>query len=365
MSSPRGPLGRFHAVILAGGRGTRFWPRSRRQTPKQLLPVVGRSSLLQQTTLRLAPLAPPDRIWVIANQQLRSAIRRQLPDVPPEQIIAEPEGRNTAPAIALAARLVGDRDPKAVMGIFPSDHLIGNEKAFLGVLRRAVRAAAKQKSLFVLGLQPTWPETGYGYIEFPKGTAAGEKDPVKVVRFREKPKRPAAERFVRAGNFFWNSGMFVWSVAALREALDQHMPETARAINALPELGSKRFRSALRKQYPLCKSTSIDYGLLERADNIMGFPCVDFGWNDVGSWQAAYSLAHKDPQGNALLSPAELLASSGNYVDAPGKLVALAGVKDLIVVDTPDALLICRRREAQKVSALVKALEASGWNQLL
>jgi mannose-1-phosphate guanylyltransferase len=355
--------GHRHAVILAGGRGTRFWPRSRRRLPKQLLPVVGETSLLQQTVERLAPLVPPERIWILTNQILREQTLRQVPGIPPRQVIAEPVQRNTGPAIALAAHLIRSQDPQAVMGVFPSDHFISQPRVFLKLLERAFRAAAKEH-LIVLGIRPRWPETGYGYIEFPKGklTAAA---PCNVVRFREKPNLAAARRFVKAGHFFWNSGMFLWRADVIARAIADNMPQTAAVIAEIPPVASSNFSAALAGRYPACQDLSIDYGVLERAGNIRGFACPDFGWNDLGSWQAVYDLMPKDEFGNVRRSPAVLGDESGNYIDAPGKLVALIGVHDLIVVDTPDALLVCPRSQAQKVSALVKALEAEGLEDLL
>lgn len=355
----------LHAVILAGGRGTRFWPRSRKRLPKQLLPVVGDETLLQQTVSRLEPLIPPDRIWIFTNDLLRMRIRRQLPAVPTRQIIAEPVQRNTGPCIAMAARLLRERDPDAVMAVFPADHLIADEQAYLDVIAKAGETAAAKDELVVLGIEPRWAETGYGYIQFPKGTKPGLGKSVKVVQFEEKPKAARAQEFVDAGNFYWNSGQFLWRAKTLEDAVERFMPKTAEALSKLPRLGSRGFSKGLRAQYPLCDNLSIDYGILERSDNIVGFPCKDFGWSDVGSWDAVYDLAPKDAQGNAARTPVELMDAKGNYVDAPGKMVALVGVNDLMVVDTKDALLICPRQDAQKVSAMVKALEKAGWDSLL
>ncbi|MCB1022437.1 MAG: mannose-1-phosphate guanylyltransferase [Bryobacterales bacterium] len=353
----------LHAVILAGGRGTRFWPRSRTAMPKQLLPVVGELSLLQQTVHRVRDLIPPERVWVITSELLRTKVRKQLPGVPASQIVAEPEGRNTAPAIALAAALIAQQNPDAVMAVLPSDHLILDEPRYLGVLESAARAASADK-LVVLGIQPRYAETGYGYIEFPEGVKAGRKTAVEVVSFREKPEQAVADEFVQAGNFYWNSGQFLWRAGTILDAVKAHLPKTYAAVASLPAPNSSKFKAALAKSYPKTDKTSIDYGILEKASNIAGFPCKDFGWNDVGSWEAVYQLAPKDPRGNAADTPVELLDASGNYVDAPGKFVALVDVHNLIVVDTKDALLICPRAEAQKVSALVKALEKSGWDKL-
>ena len=364
MSVGSGPRGRLHGVILAGGRGTRFWPRSRRRFPKQLLNVVGEGSLLQQTVGRLRPLIPPERIWVFTRDALRKEVARQLPEVPRRQIIAEPVQRNTGPCIALAARLLLEQDPDATMGVFPSDHVIGKVSRYLTVLRAAARVASQGK-LVVLGIQPKWPETGYGYIEFPKATRPGTLKPHPVVRFREKPREKAARRFVAAGHFGWNSGMFFWRADVIGEAIERFMPATAAEIEKIAPLRSGKFRRSLGEHYPSCEDLSIDYGVLEKTGNIVGLSCADFGWSDIGSWEAVYRLLLSGSETTVERSPLRSIMAAGNYVDAPGKLVALIGVRDLIVVDSPDALLVCRRRQAQQVSALVEALEKAGEESLL
>ncbi len=363
MSPPKLP-DRFHAVILAGGRGARFWPRSRRRKPKQLLPIPGGATLIQQTANRLRGLVPPERIWVYTNGLLRRAVRRQLPDVPAKQIVAEPVPRNTAPCIGLAAKMLLREDHEAVMGVFPADHLIENEREHRVILRRAA-AAADADRLLVLGIAPRWAETGYGYIEFPKGTRAGGETPVDVIGFHEKPPPETAERFLRAGNFFWNSGQFVWRARALADALEQFLPQTSKTIEGIVSVSPRNFNKSLAAHYAACRNISVDSGILEKSDNIAGFAAADLGWNDIGSWQALYDLAPKDKDGNAARTPASFHKAAGNFVDAPGKHAALLGVDNLIVVDTPDALLICPRSEAQKVSAVVEALEAAGRRDLL
>jgi len=354
-----------YAVILAGGRGTRFWPRSRRRLPKQLLPVVGEKSLLAQTVERLAPLVPPQRVWVLTSELLRTQTLRQIPQVPRQQVVAEPVQLNTGPAIALAAHLIGQQAPGAVFGVFPSDHYISKAAVYRRVLERAFQAA-REEQLIVLGIRPRWPETGYGYIEFPRGVKLTPGRPFRVVRFREKPRLPQARRFVKAGHFLWNSGTFFWRADVIGRAVERFMPQTAAAIAKIAPVSSPAFRRSLAEYYPQCnKDLSIDYGVLEHAANIAGFACPEFGWNDVGGWQAVYDLLPKDNFGNVRRSPVILGEESGNYIDAPGKLVALIGVHDLVVVDSPDALLICPRKDAQKVSALVKALEKEGLEDLL
>lgn len=354
----------FHGVILAGGRGTRFWPRSRRRLPKQLLNVVGEGSLLQQTVGRLQRLISPDRIWVFTTGTLRKEVARQLPQVPRCRIVAEPVQRNTAPCIALAARLLLEQDPDAIMGVFPSDHAIAKVSRFLTVLKAALKVASRGK-LVVLGIRPKWPETGYGYIEFPRDIRSGELKPQPVVRFLEKPQERTARRFVAAGHYGWNSGMFFWRADVIQKSIARFMPSTAAQLEKIVPLRSRSFRRSLEEHYPACKNESIDYGVLEKTGNMVGFSCPDFGWSDVGNWEAVYRLLLHETGTPVERSRIRSIGASGNYVDVPGKLVALIGVKDLIVVDSSDALLVCHRRQAQQVSALVEILENEGEQSLL
>lgn len=353
-----------YALILAGGRGTRFWPRSRKRSAKQVLNVVGQHSLLQDTVERLRQVIPPERIWVLTNDHLRETIVGQLPDVPACQILAEPAQRNTAPAIGLAATILESIDPKAVMGVFPADHVIGKAAPYRATIRAAYAAAAAGR-LMVVGIQPRWPETGYGYIEFPAGTKGGERKPVAVRRFREKPKLAQARRFVAEGNFYWNSGMFFWRVDRYLDELRRHLPKTAAILAALPAFDSPDFAARMKHAFPLCENISVDYAVMEKAKDVCGIPAGDFGWNDVGSWNAVYELLSRDNRGNAVTPDSLCLDSHNNFVDARGKLVALLGVKDLIVVDTPDALLVASRDRAQQVGDVVKALEKLNREDLL
>lgn len=345
-----------YGLILAGGRGTRFWPRSRRAHSKQVLRFIGDRSLIQQTVDRLSPVIPPDRLWILTNDHLRAEIVRQLPEVPRRQILAEPAQRNTAPAIGLAAHILESIDPNAVMGVFPSDHVIAKPARYLLFVRGALRAAAGGK-IVVLGIQARWPETGYGYIEFPKDVQAGSREPATVRRFREKPDLKTARRYVKAGNFYWNAGMFFWKTSVLLDALREYLPKTATLLASLPEFSKRGFNSRLKEAFPHCENISIDYAVLEKSPHVVGFATDDFGWNDVGSWNAVYELLARDGNGNVFRGEALARSSSGNYVDAEGKLIALLGVRDLIVVDTPDALLIADRARAQEVGDIVKELE--------
>jgi mannose-1-phosphate guanylyltransferase len=354
----------YCGLILAGGRGTRFWPRSRRSRAKQVLPFLGERSLIQQTVDRLRPLLPPERLWIITSDALRAEIVRQLPEVPKRQILAEPAQRNTAPCIGLAAHILNSLDPDSVMGVFPADHMIGKPARYLRLVRPAFEAAERGQ-IAVLGIQPRWPETGYGYIEFPKGVQAGALTPWPVRKFREKPALAVAKRYVKAGNYYWNAGMFFWKTQVLLEALRRHLPKTATLLAALPPFGSRRFSQALNGAFPLCDNISIDFAVLEKADNVVGLAADDIGWNDVGSWNAVYELLPRDRAGNVARGDYLAEDSSGNYVDSQGKLVALLGVHDLVIVDTPDALLVADRARAQQVGDIVKQLEKRKREDLL
>jgi mannose-1-phosphate guanylyltransferase len=358
------PKTHYHGLILAGGRGTRFWPRSRKRSAKQVLNVVGERSLIQATVDRLAPVISPERLWVLTSRDLRETIIRQLPEIPARQILAEPMQRNTAPAIGLAAHILHSQDPQAVMGVFPADHVVSKTSVFRGMIRAAMRAA-ESGHLMVVGIQPRWPETGYGYIEFPRGTAAGYSEPVPVRSFREKPALAKARRYVAAGNFYWNSGMFFWRTDVLLEALRRHLPRTATVLAALPTFAKRSFAAEVERAFPLCDNISIDFAVMEKADNVSGLPAADFGWNDVGSWNAVYELLPRDTLGNAIVGESVCFDALNNFVDARGKLVALVGVKDLIVVDTPDALLVADRARAQQVGEIVKELEKRKREDLL
>jgi mannose-1-phosphate guanylyltransferase len=358
-------MNRHHyGLILAGGRGTRFWPRSRKRSAKQVLNVVGERSLIQATVERLAPVIPPERLWILTNHHLRDEIVRQLPEIPPSQVLAEPVQRNTAPAIGLAAHILHAADPDAVMGVFPADHVIAKPSVYRAVLRAGLKAAAAGH-LMVIGIQPRWPETGYGYIEFPRGTAPGIAAPLVVKRFHEKPVLAKARRYLAAGNYYWNSGMFFWRAGVLLDQLRLYLPKTATILAALPPVASPRFASQLAQSFPLCDNISIDYAVLEKASIVRGIAAGDFGWNDVGSWNAVYELLGRDSSGNVLPRDSFVLDAHNNFVDARGKAIALLGVDDLIVVDTSDALLVARRDRAQEVGDIVKALEKANRHDLL
>jgi mannose-1-phosphate guanylyltransferase len=357
--------GHWHALILAGGRGTRFWPRSRTRRAKQVLEFLGHGTMIQQTAARLEKAVPPERTWVLTNQHLRAEIARQLPRIPRRQIIAEPAQRNTAPAIGMAAKLVEYEDPGAVLGVFPSDHHIAAPGPFLKLVRAAYREAARGR-IALIGIQPRWAETGYGYLEFAPGTMKpGSAAAGQVVRFREKPDEESARAFVEAGHYAWNAGMFFWRAGVLLEQLRRHLPRTAAAIDGLPPLGSRKFKAELARRFPQCENVSVDYAVLEKAEGVVAFVAGAIGWSDAGSWNAVYELLNKNAGGNVARNPILAIEARGNYVDAPGKFVALLGVEALVIVDAPDALLVARRGQAQRVNEVVKALERARLTGLL
>ncbi len=347
-------------VILAGGSGTRFWPLSRRLKPKQLMSVFGGKSMLQRTVERVIPLRPR-RIMVVTNALQAAETARQLDYLKdmPIDIIAEPVGRNTAPAIGLAATIIAAEDPEAVMAVLPADHYILAEEEFRATLLRAA-AAARLGHLVTLGIKPNRPETGYGYIE--AGQMPDDAGAYRVQRFVEKPMIEKALEFLAAGNFYWNSGMFVWQVRVILAEMEKHLPELASALRRLnipPDTGD--LPAALAPQveavYRQLKSESIDYGVMEKAGNVTVIP-ADFGWSDVGSWRALPEVMAPDGAGNVLIAGEGInIDSAGCLVYGGDKLVALVGVKDLIVVDTEDALLVCAAERAQDVKKVVEILE--------
>ena len=363
----------FYPVILAGGRGTRFWPLSRKRRAKQLLALDGKQTMLQQTVARLAPMAAPSRFWIITNDDLRPAILRQLPKLPPKQIIAEPCGRNTAPAIGLAAFLLLRHDPDAVLGLFPSDHVISDPAQYRATLSRGIEIAAAGDNIVVLGIRPTRPETGYGYIE---SGAPDHDGSLRVRRFTEKPDLAKARQFLQSGNYFWNSGMFLWRADTLANALREHLPNTAPLLEKIAAAyGTRKFADTFRKLYPKCENISIDYAVLEprsakgeAQSRIFCLPS-DFGWNDLGSWTALHEhqAAKAKPGDRNLVSASGSFAlnAKNNFVHAPGKFLALVGVSNLVIVETEDALLVTTLDQSQDVGKVVKHLDEKKLKKLV
>ncbi len=349
-----------HAVIMAGGIGSRFWPRSRRATPKQFLNVFGDDTMIQATVQRLSGIVEPAQCHVVTNGDYAALTADQLPALPQGNILAEPIARNTAPCIAWAALKLAHEDPDAIMIVLPSDHRIGNVRAFQDVLRTGIEKAAEEGALVTIGIEPTYPATGYGYIQYDTDAAGIDEELVAVpVRaFAEKPNLPTAERFIDSGDFLWNSGMFIWRASSILHALETWLPEVWEAFGPLrAALGTDKENEALKESYSRCPSISIDYGVMERAHSVFVVP-GNFDWNDVGDWKAVYDLAEKGPHGNSISGNAIVHDSSRCLVQASDKLVALVGVHDLIVVDTDDATLVCHRESAQGVKHIVDYLYA-------
>lgn len=358
-------------VVLAGGSGTRFWPRSRKSRAKQVLPLSGSAdTMIQETVARLLPVAPVEEFLVITNKLLSATIEGQLPHVPTQRILCEPCARNTAPACALAAMIVERTAPETVLGVFPSDHVVTNGARFTEVLLAGARIAAAGDNIVVLGAPPTRPETGYGYISMAEPAAEFVNERVvarRVKRFTEKPQIDRAIEFLADGNYSWNAGIFLWSARTLSNAIREHRPAMAEPLERIAAaFGTPEFEAVFAAEYPRVENISIDYAVLEprslkgAESHIYCLP-ADFGWNDLGSWAALHehsmsqgaSLGH----GNVIEAGLALhLDAFGNYAYAPGKVVALLGVSDLVVVQTEDALLVTTRAHSQEVGRVVSEL---------
>jgi mannose-1-phosphate guanylyltransferase len=354
----------FRPVILAGGSGTRFWPRSRRWRAKQLLVLDGTRTMIQSTVDRLGTLATAKDVWVITNDLLAQAISEQLHTTLGEQIIREPAARNTAPAAGLAAFLIERAAPDAVLGIFPADHVITDEEKYQSVVKQGIALAAAGENIVVLGIKPVRPETGYGYIETGDSLPQGV---MRVRRFTEKPNRERAEEFLETGRYFWNSGIFLWTARTLANAIREHLSETAPLLKQIADAyGTPQFEQVFREVYPKCENISIDYAVLEprsaKGEHHSNLYCLpaDFGWNDLGSWEALYE--HQLSRGRAKngnvteAKDSVAIDARNNYVYSPQKFVALVGVDDLVVVETDDAILITTRERSQDVRRVVSEL---------
>ncbi len=372
----------FAPVILAGGSGTRFWPRSRKAKAKQVLALDGERTMIQQTLERLLLVGKASDVWIMTNGLLRETIASQLPEVRTAQILCEPSAQNTAPACALAAFLLEKTAPQAVIGIFPSDHIVKNDARFAEVVRAGASLAASAERIVVLGVPPTRPETGYGYIELGSSVeaeCAGTIPVRRVKRFTEKPNAATAVEFLATGNYVWNAGIFLWSAQTLTAAIREHRPAMAPLLEEIAAAwGTADFERVFHEVYPRCESISIDYAVLEPrsgkgelASEIYCLP-ADFAWTDIGSWAALHEHQVNLPEltgcgGANVVDAGKSLAleAHGNYVFAPGKAVVLLGVSDLVVVETEDSLLITTRDRSQDVGKVVKALAAAGREELL
>lgn len=351
-----------HCFVLAGGRGTRFWPLSRRAKPKQLLDFTGEGSLLALTLQRVGAVVPPERQWVLTSEELREQVVAEAPDLPPAQILCEPCGRNTAPAIALAAAVLERTAPSSPFAVLPSDHLIQPAEHFQDCLRTALDHVAAHEDLLTFGIAPTRPETGYGYIESGEQLTDGLR---RVRAFREKPDAETAAAYLAGGRHFWNSGMFAWRSDVVLAGIAAHEPAIAGLAQDLAsKWGTEDFATAFKARYAGMPSISIDYALMERAANVVVLPAT-FDWNDLGHWLAMRELWPRDASGNATRDRLLALDAADNIVLGEGRLTALVGVNDLVVVQTKDVTLVCSADRAQEVRRVLEALESQGDDQHL
>lgn len=345
---------------MAGGRGTRFWPRSREKKPKHLLDITSEKTIIQETVDRIRPLIDPKDILIVTGAKHARELAGQLPDIPEQNILIEPVGRNTAACIGLAAVHIAKKVKDDVMVVLPSDHAIGNPKEYRSVLKAAIRTARTQDGLVTIGIQPSQPHTGFGYLEGGASVGlSGGHDVRRVKSIREKPDEALARKFVRSGRFYWNSGMFVWKTSAILRQIREHLPDLYDGLMTISDaLGTASAKRVVGRVYRRQASISIDYGVMEKAENVFVIP-AEFGWSDVGSWDALWDISTKDDRGNAVLKGAAVLEDSDNtLIYSPEKLVAMVGVRDVIVVETKDAILICKKGRSQDVKKIVDVLEA-------
>ena len=359
-----------YSVIIAGGKGTRFWPLSRSRRPKQLLKILSRKSLIRETADRILPISGPGQTLVVTVAEQFSALRKELMTLPRRNFLAEPHGKNTAPCIGLAALEVVARNPDAVMIILPADHWIANIRDFQKIIKSAVEIAIRHDHLITIGIRPDYPETGYGYIVKGKPFDGKPGSAYRVERFTEKPSEALARRLIRQGSL-WNSGIFVWKAALLLELLKRYQPEISRALEQIQKATrgkslatpAPQIRAVIKREYQRMASLSIDYAVLERAGSEGRVLTVqaDFGWSDVGSWAAVHRMLPHDPNGNAGNGRWLTRGAKNSFIHSENRLVVLLGIEDAVVVDTPDVVLVGDIKRSQEVRELVEELNKKGY----
>lgn len=350
-----------YAVIMAGGGGTRLWPISRRETPKQLLPLLGKETLFQSTVARLEKIFPPERILVVTVAEQAREMQKQVPSIPVENYLIEPAPRGTASVVGLAAAVLQKRDPQALMAIQTSDHYIRNRDLFHYLISAAFDVAQKNY-LVTLGITPTYPSTGYGYIQQGEPLNGEFKYPVyKVQRFKEKPDEETAQQLLRSGDHSWNSGMFVWRVDAIMGEIERQMPELFDAVNKIASAwGTPQQDEVLQSLWFDLKSQTIDYGVMEKAEQVAVLPAGGLGWNDVGSWDSLFDVLLPDMNGNVATSAQHLAVDTHNtlvYSKTDERLVVTIGLDDIVIVDAGDVLMVCQVDQSQKVKDVVEHLK--------
>lgn len=353
------------AVIMAGGRGERFWPQSRSHYPKQFLSLTGDGeTMLQKTFRRICAIVPEQNIYVVTNGEYMPLVREQLPQLPQENLLAEPAARNTAPCIALAAAVIRKRCGEALMMVLPADHLVRHESLCADVLLRAAAAAEETDAMLTIGITPSYPETGYGYLSFSR--AAGVPMGVyQVDSFKEKPDADTARKYVESGTYLWNSGMFVWKTGTYFAALQKYLPEIYAVASQLCDAcDTPEFASVLETQFPKMPAVSVDFGVLEKTERLFTIP-GSFGWDDVGSWPALRRVAKTDTNGNYRQGDTLTVGTRDCVLIGHKKLLAAVGLEHLIVVDTDDALLVCDMDAAQNIKKLTDILNEQGRGELL
>jgi mannose-1-phosphate guanylyltransferase len=353
----------LYAIIMAGGIGARFWPRSKKKSPKQLLKIIGENTMIQETFRRLNELVSKENILIVSNESQRPGIVEQLPEIPSENIIVEPFGRNTAACIGLASVIIKQRSPDAVTFVMPADHIIKDSESFINTLKIAAQYSYQNQALVTIGIQPTKPETGYGYIQIDEDS--GKNNVFKVLTFAEKPNYDTAVNFIKSGDFLWNSGMFIWKIDTILNEIKRFMPDLYEGLNQIEDrINDPDFPNILSNIYGQLRSISIDYGIMEKSDNVF-LVKGQFSWSDVGSWEAVYELSDKDQDGNVKVGTVYTDMAMDSYIYSPDKFTAVIGLDNVIVINSNNALLICKRDKAQDVKNIIDYLKLNELNDHL